>query len=101
LDFLNAVRKKLVRHGLVHDWNNPVFAAGDRSVDIEGISHMARDNWESGIIVVGAYLISSENLIRRIKTASRETWAAILETSWLGLSAAFFWALSPILFVSV
>jgi uncharacterized membrane protein len=49
-----------------------------------------------GIIVVGAYLVSSENLDLDDQNGKSRSFAVILQTSWLGLSAAFFWAVSPI-----
>lgn len=49
-----------------------------------------------GIIVVGAYLVSSENLDADHQDGNSRPIAVILQTSWLGLSAAFFWAISPI-----
>jgi uncharacterized membrane protein len=49
-----------------------------------------------GVIVLGAYLISSENLDSNNVNGYSKSLNAILQTSWLGLSAAFFWALSPI-----
>lgn len=50
-----------------------------------------------GIIVVGAYAISSENPEEEGGGPSTPRSAGtILRTSWLGLSAAFFWAVSPI-----
>lgn len=49
-----------------------------------------------GVIVVGAYLVSSENQDPANGNRSSKSFADILQTSWLGLSAAFFWAVSPI-----
>jgi len=49
-----------------------------------------------GIIVLGAYLISKEaENPENIKNATQR-FSAILRASWMGLAAAFFWALSPI-----
>jgi drug/metabolite transporter (DMT)-like permease len=49
-----------------------------------------------GIIVFGAYLISKESADPANTKTSSQTWAAMLSASWLGLGAAFFWAISPI-----
>jgi uncharacterized membrane protein len=49
-----------------------------------------------GIIVFGAYLVSGEAHNPAKVETSRQKFLAILGTSWLGLAAAFFWALSPI-----
>jgi uncharacterized membrane protein len=48
------------------------------------------------IIVAGAWLISSENPDPGSAVKGPRSPALILQTSWLGLSAAFFWAVSPI-----
>jgi drug/metabolite transporter (DMT)-like permease len=49
-----------------------------------------------GIIVLGAYLISKEaENPENIKNATQR-FSAILRASWMGLAAAFSWALSPI-----
>lgn len=49
-----------------------------------------------GIIVLGAYLISKETENpENIKNATQR-FSALLRASWMGLAAAFFWALSPI-----
>ncbi len=49
-----------------------------------------------GIIVLGAWLISSENTGPQGESNARHSPAQVLQNSWLGLSAAFFWAVSPI-----
>jgi drug/metabolite transporter (DMT)-like permease len=48
------------------------------------------------LIVLGAYLISKESVDPTISSGGPESWLAILSSSWLGLGAAFFWAVSPI-----
>jgi drug/metabolite transporter (DMT)-like permease len=48
------------------------------------------------VIVAGAYMVSSENPDGGDGVSTPRNVAAILQTSWLGLSAAFFWAISPI-----
>ncbi len=48
------------------------------------------------VIVVGAYLISSEDHDASIENRKPRSLAVILKTSWLGLSAALCWAISPI-----
>lgn len=49
-----------------------------------------------GAILAGAYLVSSENQEDDRPNNAPKSPKAILQTSWLGLGAAFFWALSPI-----
>ncbi len=48
------------------------------------------------IIVVGAYLVSKESGNSTDTNNTSPTLSAILRASWLGLGAAFFWAISPI-----
>jgi drug/metabolite transporter (DMT)-like permease len=49
-----------------------------------------------GIIVLGAYLVSREGHDSVIAASSRQRYGALLQASWMGLAAAFFWALSPV-----
>jgi drug/metabolite transporter (DMT)-like permease len=49
-----------------------------------------------GIIVLGAYLISKEGQSAVVAPSSTQRYTALLQASWMGLAAAFFWALSPI-----
>ena len=49
-----------------------------------------------GIIVLGAYLISKEAENPENIRNSSQRFSALLRASWMGLAAAFFWALSPI-----
>jgi len=49
-----------------------------------------------GIIVFGAYLISKESTDPTNTSVSSQSWTAMLNASWLGLGAAFVWAVSPI-----
>jgi drug/metabolite transporter (DMT)-like permease len=49
-----------------------------------------------GIIVLGAYLVSKEGENPANAANSTQRFSAILRASWMGLAAAFFWALSPI-----
>jgi drug/metabolite transporter (DMT)-like permease len=49
-----------------------------------------------GIIVLGAYLVSREGQDSVVAASSRERYGALLQASWMGLAAAFFWALSPV-----
>jgi drug/metabolite transporter (DMT)-like permease len=49
-----------------------------------------------GIIVVGAYLVSKEGENQAGTATVRQRYVTLLSASWMGLSAAFFWALSPI-----
>ena len=49
-----------------------------------------------GIIVLGAYLISKETENPENTKNATKRFSALLRTSWMGLAAAFFWALSPI-----
>jgi uncharacterized membrane protein len=94
--FLNASQKKIgASRTSPLIGTNPVFAAV-----IAALALKEFPTWLEvigiGIIVVGAYLVSSEDLDSNNQNGKPRTWAVILETSWLGLSAAFFWALSPI-----
>ena len=47
-----------------------------------------------GIIVLGAYLVSTEGSDAASNTTQR--YAALWRTSWMGLAAAFFWAGCPL-----
>jgi len=49
-----------------------------------------------GIIVLGAYLISKETENPENTKNATQRFSALLRTSWIGLAAAFFWALSPV-----
>jgi drug/metabolite transporter (DMT)-like permease len=49
-----------------------------------------------GIIVVGAYLVSKEGEDPANTANSTQRFSALLRASWMGLAAAFFWALSPV-----
>jgi drug/metabolite transporter (DMT)-like permease len=49
-----------------------------------------------GIIVLGAYLVSKEGNAPATPANSAQRYTALLQTSWMGLAAAFFWALSPV-----
>lgn len=49
-----------------------------------------------GIIVLGAYLVSKEGVDAASGSNSRQRYVALLRSSWMGLAAAFFWALSPV-----
>jgi len=49
-----------------------------------------------GIIVLGAYLISKETENPENTKNATQRFSALLRTSWMGLAAAFFWALSPV-----
>jgi drug/metabolite transporter (DMT)-like permease len=94
--FLNASQKKI---GAARTspliGTNPVFAAVIAAITLGEIP-----TWVEliaiGVIVVGAYLVSSENLDTGNENHSTKSFVAIFQASWLGLSAAFFWAVSPI-----
>lgn len=49
-----------------------------------------------GIIVLGAYLVSREGENPTDAKNSTQRFAVLLRASWMGLAAAFFWALSPV-----
>jgi drug/metabolite transporter (DMT)-like permease len=49
-----------------------------------------------GIIVLGAYMVSKEGENQADAATVKQRYAALLSASWMGLSAAFFWAVSPI-----
>ena len=48
------------------------------------------------IIVLGAYLVSKEGETSATHNTSTPRYAALLRTSWMGLAASFFWAVSPV-----
>jgi drug/metabolite transporter (DMT)-like permease len=94
--FLNASQKKI---GAARTspliGTNPLFAAIVAAVTL----HELPSWWElAGIvtIVFGAYIISRESADPERSMSGSQTVLAIVDTSWLGLGAAFFWALSPI-----
>jgi drug/metabolite transporter (DMT)-like permease len=49
-----------------------------------------------GVIVLGAYLVSKEGHTTATAAGLQQRFAALLRASWMGLAAAFFWALSPV-----
>jgi drug/metabolite transporter (DMT)-like permease len=49
-----------------------------------------------GIIVLGAYLVSKDGESLSTTTTAKQRYGALLQASWMGLAAAFFWAVSPI-----
>lgn len=49
-----------------------------------------------GVIVLGAYLVSREGHDPATASKPEQRHTAIFQTSWMGLAAAFFWALSPV-----
>ena len=49
-----------------------------------------------GLIVLGAYFVSKESGASAGRNGAPKTLIEILQVSWMGLGAAFFWALSPI-----
>ncbi|MGE5249189.1 MAG: DMT family transporter [Bacteroidota bacterium] len=94
--FLNASQKKI---GAARTspliGTNPLFAAL-----IAAITLREFPSWLElaaiAIIVFGAWLISHESAAPADLRGGSQTLLAILDASWLGLGAAFFWALSPI-----
>ena len=94
--FLNASQKKVgAARTSSLTGTNPLFAAvitvltlGEFPTWLELIGIV--------LIVLGAYLISKESVDSATSNRGRQTWLAILSSSWLGLGAAFFWAVSPI-----
>ena len=48
------------------------------------------------IIVFGAYLISRESVDPIANSSKQQSFTAVLSASWLGLGAAFVWAVSPV-----
>lgn len=48
------------------------------------------------IIVLGAYLVSKEGDASSTAVDTKQRYSALLKASWMGLAAAFFWAVSPI-----
>lgn len=49
-----------------------------------------------GIIVFGAYLVSKETEDPAGRDNPTQRFSALVRASWMGLAAAFFWALSPV-----
>jgi drug/metabolite transporter (DMT)-like permease len=94
--FLNASQKKI---GAARTspliGTNPLFATVIAAVTLHEIPSLL-ELAGVGIIVWGAYLVSSENLDVGNVNGNSRSLSSILQTSWLGLSAAFFWAVSPI-----
>jgi drug/metabolite transporter (DMT)-like permease len=94
--FLNASQKKI---GAARTspliGTNPLFAAVVAAVTLGELP-----SWLelAGIIIIvfGAYIISRESADPERSMKGSQTVLAIVSTSWLGLGAAFFWALSPI-----
>jgi len=94
--FLNASQKKIgAARTSPLTGTNPLFG-----VVIAAITLGEFPTWLEligvAIIVLGAYLISKESTNSMNVNSSSQTWTAILNASWLGLGAAFFWAVSPI-----
>lgn len=48
------------------------------------------------IIVLGAYLVSKQGETSSAAANTKQRYGALLQASWMGLAAAFFWAVSPI-----
>jgi len=94
--FLNASQKKIgaARTSPLMG-TNPLFG-----VVIAAITLGEFPTWLElvgvGVIVIGAYLVSKESIDSPDTRNGSQTWMAILDASWLGLGAAFFWAISPI-----
>jgi uncharacterized membrane protein len=94
--FLNASQKKI---GAARTspliGTNPLFATVIAAVTLRELPSLLE---LAGVvvIVVGAYLVSSENLDADNVNGKPKSLTSILQASGLGLSAAFFWAVSPI-----
>jgi uncharacterized membrane protein len=94
--FLNASQKKIgASRTSPLIGTNPLFAAiiaaimlGEFPVwlEVTGIA----------VILIGAYLVSTDSPDSTQTQNKPQSFSAVLGGSWLGLSAAFFWALSPI-----
>lgn len=94
--FLNASQKKIGASRTTSlIGTNPLFATAVAAVTLREFPSLL-ELAGIGVIVVGAYLVSSENLDAGSENSASKPFAVILRTSWLGLSAAFFWAISPI-----
>jgi len=94
--FLNASQKKIgAARTSPLTGTNPLFGAV-----IAAIALREFPTWLElvgiGIIVLGAYLISKESVDPTNSNSGSQNLIAILSASWLGLGAAFFWAISPI-----
>ncbi len=94
--FLNASQKRI---GAARTspliGTNPLFATLIAAVTLREFPTLL-ELMGIGIILAGAYLVSSENRDDEPHSRASRSLAVILQTSWLGLGAAFFWALSPI-----
>jgi len=94
--FLNASQKKI---GAARTspliGTNPVFA-----VIVAAITLGEIPTWLElvGVLIIvsGAYLVSRESVDPTTNNSEPQSLTAILSASWLGLSAALFWAISPI-----
>jgi len=94
--FLNASQKKIgAARTSPLTGTNPLFG-----VFIAAIALRELPTWVElvGIVVIvlGAYLVSKESVDSTGATNRSQTWIALLKSSWLGLGAAFFWAVSPV-----
>jgi len=94
--FLNASQKKIgAARTSPLTGTTPLFAAA-----VAAITLQEYPTWLElvgiGIIVFGAYLISKESADPGRTNTSSQTWSAMLSASWLGLGAAFVWAVSPV-----
>jgi uncharacterized membrane protein len=94
--FLNASQKKI---GAARTspliGTNPLFAAVIAAVTLHEFPSI-QESIGIFVIVLGVYLISRESADPGNSNRGTQTWTAILSASWLGLGAAFFWAVSPI-----
>jgi len=94
--FLNASQKKIgAARTSPLTGTNPLFG-----VFIAAVALGELPTWLElvGIVVIvlGAYLVSKDSVVTDGATNSSQTWIALLKSSWLGLGAAFFWAVSPV-----
>ena len=94
--FLNASQKKIgAARTSPLTGTNPLFAAVIAAVTLREFPTWL-EMLGIGVIVFGAYLISKESIDPSNSNTGSQNLIAILNASWLGLSAAFFWAISPI-----
>jgi len=94
--FLNASQKKIgASRTSPLIGTNPVFA-----VIIAAITLGEIPTWLElvGVLVIvfGAIMVSRESIDPATNTSKPQSFSAMVESSWMGVSAGMFWAISPI-----
>jgi len=94
--FLNASQKKIgASRTSPLIGTNPLFAAMIAAITLGEIPSWL-EVMGIAVIVIGAYLVSTESVDSVEVKNNVQSFSAILGAAWLGLSAAFFWAVSPV-----